>query len=333
MFREMPGRRIAIALAAGALVAVLGPAAAAGTSARPAHPAGAGEHHRAPFAVGRRDYTFVDASRPTSANGTYPGAPTRTLQTMLLYPAEGDAAGPITTGAEPIHRRRGHRFPLIVFSHGYLASGPAYVSVLDRFVSRGYVVAAPTFPLSSGGAPGGPKAGDYLNQPADVSFVLTRVLRLARQGHGLRRTIDRGDIGAAGHSLGAITTLGVAANSCCLDRRIDAASEWSGALLPFPGGSFFPKRTPPFLFVHGEADGTLPYSGSAAGYAQASPPKAFLTLEDAPHVFFYGSWMEPFVDTTTDFFDGFLKDKHRALHQMATDGNVPGAASLQQDLR
>jgi fermentation-respiration switch protein FrsA (DUF1100 family) len=327
----MAGRRIAIALTAGFLLACTGPAAA-GASSRPAHPTGAGNPQSAPFAVGRSDYTFVDTSRPTSPNRTYPGAPTRTLQTMLLYPAKGDPAGPITAGAEPIHRRRDHRFPLIVFSHGYLASGPAYAPVLAWLVSRGYVVAAPTFPLSSGGAPGGPKGGDYVNQPADVSFVLTRVLRLARQGHGLRRTINRGEIGVAGHSLGAITTLGVAANSCCLDPRIDAASEWSGALLPFPGGSLFPPRTPPFLFVHGEADETLAYSGSAAGYAQAGAPRAFLTLEDAPHVFFYGRWLEPFVDTTTDFFDGFLKGERRALRRMAADGNVPGAASLQKDL-
>ena len=129
---------------------------------------------------------------------------------MLLYPAKGDPAGPISSGAKPIHRRRGHRFPLIVFSHGYLASGPAYATVLARFVSRGYVVAAPTFPLSSGGAPGGPKGGDYVNQPADVSFVLSKVLRLTRGHHGLTRTIDRHEIGVAGHSLGAITTLGVA---------------------------------------------------------------------------------------------------------------------------
>ena len=147
--------------------------------------------------------------------------------------------------------------------------------------------------------------------------MLTRVLRLARQGHGLRRTIDRGDIGVAGHSLGAITTLGVAANSCCLDRRIDAASEWSGALLPFPPGSLFPEATRPFLFVHGESDGTLPYGGSAAGYAQAPAPKAFLTLEDAPHVFFFDPWLEPFVSTTADFFDGFLKGERRALRRMA----------------
>ncbi len=327
----MAGRRIAIAIAAGALLACSGPGAA-GASPRPVHPTGTGKPQGAPFAVGRRDYTFVDTSRPTSPNGSYPGAPSRTLKTMVLYPAEGDPAGPITADAKPIHRRRGHRFPLIVFSHGYLASGPAYAFLLARFVSRGYVVAAPTFPLSSGGAPGGPKGGDYVNQPADVSFVLTRVLRLARQGHGLRRTIDRGDIGAAGHSLGAITTLGVAANSCCLDRRIDAASEWSGALLPFPPGSLFPEATRPFLFVHGESDGTLPYGGSAAGYAQAPAPKAFLTLEDAPHVFFFDPWLEPFVGTTADFFDGFLKGKRRALRRMATDGNVPGVASLQADL-
>ncbi len=30
-----------------------------------------------------------------------------------------------------------------------------------------------------------------------------------------------------------------------------------GRLAPLPGGSYFPQQTPPFLFVHGEADDTL----------------------------------------------------------------------------
>ena len=60
--------------------------------------------------------------------------------------------------------RHGHGFPLIVFSHGFGASGPAYAFLLEMFVREGYVIAAPTFPLSSGGAPGGP-AGAASRQP------------------------------------------------------------------------------------------------------------------------------------------------------------------------
>jgi hypothetical protein len=35
--------------------------------------------HEGRYAVGVRTETFVDTSRPTDANGTYPDAPTRTL--------------------------------------------------------------------------------------------------------------------------------------------------------------------------------------------------------------------------------------------------------------
>ena len=190
-----------------------------------------------------RSYTFVDRSRPTSANGTYPGAPSRTLPTLLLYPAVGDPNGPAVKDARPIRHGRG--FPLIVFSHGFTASGPAYAFLLEMFVREGYVIAAPTFPLSSGGAPGGPKLLDYVNQPADVSFVITQVLGLARHDPSLRRTIDRRHIGAFGHSLGAITTLGVATNSCCVDRRISAAVSFSGIELPFPEEPTSPRPPRP----------------------------------------------------------------------------------------
>src|SRR5207248_3269789 len=121
----------------------------------------------------------------------------------------------------------------------------------------GYVVAAPTFPLSNGNAPGGPNASDYVNQPADVSFVITRLLALDDDAP-LRREIDGKRIGVSGHSLGAITTLGVAANSAVQDRRIDAAVPISGLELPFGSGSFFSTPTPPLLLVHGTADGTVP---------------------------------------------------------------------------
>jgi dienelactone hydrolase len=314
--------RAIVVLATGAGALVL-PASAA---ARPHAVVG----QRATYAVGTRSYAFVDQSRPTSANGSYPGAQTRTLRTLLLYPAVGNPNGPAVTDARPI--RRGHGFPLIVFSHGLGASGPAYEFLLEKFVREGYVIAAPTFPLSSGGAPGGAKLTDYVNQPGDVSFVLTSVLRLARQDRSLRRTIDRHEVGAFGHSLGAITTLGVATNSCCVDRRLRAAVSFSGIELPFPGGSFFSTPTPPLMLVHGNADGTVPYVGSVNAYAQAPAPKAFLTLEHAGHVPFLAPWLDPAVRSITDFLDGFLKHDRRALRRLATDGNVPGVASVQEVL-
>lgn len=311
---------VMLAVGAGALVPAAPAAARAGRHAQ-----------RAPYAVGQRSYTFVDRTRPTSANGSYAGAPTRTLPTLLLYPAAGDPNGPTVQNAKPIRTPRG--FPLVVFSHGFGANGPAYAGLLARFVRQGYVIAAPTFPLSSAGAPGGPKLTDYVNQPGDVTFVITRVTRLARRSVSLRSTIDTDRVGVFGHSLGAITTLGVATNSCCRDRRIDAAVSFSGIELPFPGGSFFSTRTPPLMLIHGDADGTVPYGGSVSAYQQAPAPKAFLTLEHAGHVPFSPPWLDPTVRTITDFFDGFLKHNRRALRRLASDGTVPGVAHVREELR
>ena len=201
-------------------------------------------------------------------------------------------------------------------------------------MAQGYVVAAPTFPLSNGAAPGGPKLTDYVNQPADVSFVIGRVLRLARTDPSLRRAVDRHDVGIAGHSLGAITTLGLALNSCCHDRRVEAAVAFSGLAAPVPG-RHAPTRAGSRRSCSSTATRTAPCptAGSTSIYAQAPAPKALLTLLGAPHTPFFPPWLDPTVRSVTDFLDGYLKHDRRALRRLGRDGNVPGVATLQQDLR
>jgi predicted dienelactone hydrolase len=280
------------------------------------------------YAVGKRSFTFVDATRPTSANGTYAGAPTRTLPVYLLYPAQGDPAGPIVDNAPAVATSASRRFPLVVFSHGFGASGPAYQIVIERLARRGYAVAAPTFPLSNGAAPGGARLTDYVNQPADVSFVISSVLRMVRETPDLKRSISNQRIGAAGHSLGAITTLGVATNSCCVDRRLRAAVAWSGVQLPFAGGSAFAGRTPPLMLVHGDADGTVPFSGSFRAYADAPAPKALVRLLGAGHVPFGPPAGDVVIAATAGWFDRWLKRDRSALERLPTETRVPGVSEL-----
>ena len=220
---------------------------------------------------------------------------------MLLYPAKGDPAGPIATGAKPIGRRRGHRFPLIVFSHGYSANGPAYASVLANFVRRGYVVAAPTFPLSRSR----PRRAEGRRLPESAGGRQLRADQGAapRPGPpGLRRAVDRHDIGVAGHSLGAITTLGVADNSCCLDPRIDAASEWSGAFSPSPAAAFSRSTRPPSCSCTGRM--TRP-----CRTAEARRPTPVGCAEGVPHP---GSvlprlLLRPMAPAVRQHLDGFLR--------------------------
>jgi fermentation-respiration switch protein FrsA (DUF1100 family) len=262
--------------------------------------------------------TFVDTSRSTPPNGTYPGSPMRTLTTLVLYPRQ------------PAGQHR--HFPLVVFSHGFTANGPVYTPVLSPWVAHGYVVAAPTFPLSSGGAPGGPTIRDYASQPGDVSFVITQMLRLDRtEGSPINDLINMRSIGVAGHSLGAITTLGVADNSCCQDPRIDAAISIAGLELPFPGGRYFTGDDSPLLLIHGTADKTLPYAASQTLFADARSPKYFLTLEGAPHTAFFNPWGPVITDTALAFLDRYLK-ADRDIGHIRKAGTVPGVASIQVHL-
>jgi fermentation-respiration switch protein FrsA (DUF1100 family) len=267
------------------------------------------------YPVASLDETFVDTSRPTPPNGPYPGSPQRAIPTLVLYPKQ------------PAGQHR--LFPLVVFSHGFTASGPLYAPVLRPWVAHGYVVAALTFPLSSGDAPGGPTVLDYAQQPGDVSFVITRMLQLDHAaGSPLHLLINSGRIGVAGHSLGAITTLGVADNSCCQDRRIGAAVSIAGLELPFPGGTYFTGDDSPLLLIHGTADQTLPYASSRKIFADARSPSFFLTLQGAPHTPFLNPWAPVITDTVLAFLNRYLGDD-LSIDHVRRSGTVPGVASIQ----
>jgi predicted dienelactone hydrolase len=287
-----------------------------------------------PYAVGRRDVTFVDTSRHTAADPlrNLPEKPSRTLPVMVLYPATGtapsDPAAPPTTDAPPA---RGP-FPLVEFSHGITASGPLYIGRLQRWARAGFVVVAPTFPLSGPGAkfPGDPVAlGDYRNQPADVRFVLDQVLaRNSDTADPLHGVIDPGEIAVAGHSLGAITTLGLIQNRCCQDPRIKAGIAISGIELPFPGGTFDDPPATPLLLIHGDADTTVPVSGSDHVFDAAAPPVYYLRLQGVSHVGVVFGDASHFTDQAViAFLDQFLKHQSSALAQLANsfdEEHLPG---------
>jgi len=123
-----------------------------------------------------------------------------------------------------------------------------------------------------------------VNQPADVSFVLSEMLRLNAQPTGpYAGRIDPGRVGVAGHSLGAMTTLGVAFHSCCLDERFRIGIVLAGRERPFPTGAFFPGIRTPILVVHGDADPLLPMAGARQIFDDALGPKILLTVLGGDH--------------------------------------------------
>jgi dienelactone hydrolase len=282
--------------------------------------------HEGRYAVGVRTETFVDTSRPTDANGAYPGAPTRTLVTTVWYPAEGTPGSPDQPNAPAYDDRR---FPLLVFAHGFTATGPAYGGLLRRIASSGYVVAAPTFPLSNGQAPGGPRIADYVHQPADVSFVIDELLRLEADDDSFYDDlIRRKRIAAAGHSLGGVTTIGLL-NPCCRDPRIDAYIPMSGIEAPI-GEPYDYRRKAPILLVHGTHDDIVPFAGSLSVFAEARRPKYLLSLLNGGHVPFGPPYGDVVITSVLHFLDRYLKHRGGSLHALLDDGNVPGVAQLDQ---
>ena len=105
------------------------------------------------------------------------------------------------------------------------------------------MVAAPVFPLGNADAPGGPDEADIVNQPRDMSFVITRLLALSagRQGP-LAGLIDARQVAVSGQSDGGETALAMAYDQPYRDDRVRAAIILSGAQIPSPGGSIFRPR-------------------------------------------------------------------------------------------
>ena len=209
--------------------------------------------------------TFVDESRGTPATGEFPALPTRTLETTILMPdGEGD-------------------FPLLIFSHGLGASPQSYESLIEEVAAAGFVVVAPLYPLTSANAPAGVDPADTQNQPGDVSFLIDVVsAAVANSQAPFDNRTNTDTIGTFGHSNGGITTLGVIANSCCRDTRIDAAVSLSAPAAPYNGEYDF-SRTVPLFFVHGTSDLLIPYEGAVRVFNEVEAAKGMLTLNDIGH--------------------------------------------------
>jgi dienelactone hydrolase len=254
--------------------------------------------------------TFVDKSRPTESASGEGNAPTRTLVTVIRYP---QSDGP---------------FPLIVLAHGQTGHPSNFNGLTTAWASAGFVVAAPVFPLTSKQATFLETVGDYVNQPADVSFVIDRILARSDDHDGpLAGRVDEEHIGVTGLSLGGATVYGIALDSCCRDRRVDAALVMAGLLLPYDDAYEFPAV--PLLIIHGNGD---PHGRDP--YRMASPPKYLMTIERPTHSPPFEDTPDPadelVVTVTVDFWHAYLYEQRGALDALSTDAMVPGVATLEQ---
>lgn len=279
-----------------------------------------------PFAVGKIVVRFVDARRFVHFHGHRPEQ--RPLVTVIRYPATGAATRVDATGIEPA--RSAGPFPLVVFAHGFDSSPAVYARLLQAWARAGYVVAAPVFPLTNENAPGGADESDIVNQPADMSFVITRVLAAAAAGHGiLAGLVDPDQVAVAGQSDGAATALATAYDARYLDPRVDAAVILSGAeIMP---GAYFTGRNPPLLATQGTADRVNRPRYTYEFFRAAREPKFLLTLLGARHLGPYTT-EQPQLGiverVTVAFLDRYLKGMAAARRELWAAGDTPRVASL-----
>ena len=256
-------------------------------------------------------FEFVDRSRTVDLPGGR--RVPRRLETTVRYPSTG----------------RSH--PLVVFAHGFALTPERYVALLGAWAAAGYVVAAPVFPLTNANAAGGPREADIVNQPRDMSFVITSLLATNRRPSSfLGGEIDPARIAVAGQSDGGITALAVAYDSRYRDSRVRAAVVLSGARMPGMGS--FPAQGPPLLAVQGTADPFNAPATTATYFELAHRPKFLLWLLGASH-------LQPYTDqepqlrivarATTAFLDHYLRGRPLSIFERI--GRVPSLTRLIAD--
>ncbi len=259
---------------------------------------------------------LVDEARPTRPNGDYAGAPTRMIPTRLWYrldaPSDAPACG------------RGG-CSLVLLAHGFGGSTARFDAYARALALAGYVVAAPTFPLTNERAPGGIVKGlsDVTQQPGDLSFTVDELLAAAGDPadplHG--RLDRRRAIGLVGHSLGGATAAAATRSACCTDARIaaDVLVAPAVGLVESVFETTLSTAGPATLVVNGTLDTAIPVEVSRVWWATLESPAAFLAVPGAHH----GDLIEnsgdpsPFLDPTErasiGFFDAFLGGDRGAL--------------------
>lgn len=263
---------------------------------------------------------FVDTSRPTSATSVAPASDERVLDTVIAYPTR-------------VHTK----MPLIILAHGNDGHPDKFKILIGEWAKAGYVVAAPAFPRTNNLTPGGSQISDFVNQPADVSFVLDQVLKLAKKKSAsqIAGLVDKKRIGVAGLSLGGATVYGLMYNSCCLEKRFDAAIVMAGVRIGFSAGTDNFHRSIPVMLVHGDADGL--YRISQETYPMLVAPKWFVTLHGSTHAAPFEDSVDP-ADAvvpviTTAFFDLYLKGKKSAAKRLVTAVDDYGQGEVVRELK
>jgi predicted dienelactone hydrolase len=241
-------------------------------------------------------------------------------------------------------------FPVIVFSHGALASKDGYAGLARYWASHGFVSVHPSHAdsVADGGFRGtlhqaieDPRGLE--NRPRDVSFVLDALAGAKRFAPQLAGKLDLGHVGVAGHSFGAYTAAAIGGATIHLPGRpgpvrladprakaIVLLSPQGSGRLGLTADSWQDLRLP-VLLVHGSRDfgpyGEPPDWRDEA-FRRAPPGDKFdMEVEGATHMQCAagGAWsrgrardrlFECIAHETLAFWDAYLKESPEARRRL-----------------
>lgn len=213
-------------------------------------------------------------------------------------------------------------FPLVVFVHGAGAPPVFYEGLLQDLAAAGNVVVAPAMPGSVDHSDMTALAALPF-QPGRVEQVVDAVT----SGPQRIAAADPERIVVLGHSLGGMTALATAFNSCCDDQRVDAVVAIAGQLATFPTGTWG-DGTVPVLLVHGEDDETVPYRGSREALQQVGTSAYLVTVVDGDHGQYLGPEHDAYpavVASIVSFFEATIGgDPQGGLADLRTAGSMDG---------
>jgi predicted dienelactone hydrolase len=259
----------------------------------------------------------------------------RNIPIKIYYP---DAAGP---------------FPVIVFSHGALASKDSYAGLGKYWASFGYVCVHPSHADSvrdSGfrgdlrEALGDP--GAWENRPRDISFILDALQHVEGFAPQLAGKLDLGHVGVGGHSFGAYTAALIGGTTIHVPGRqgpqrfadpraaaVVLLSPQGEGLLGLTADSWDHLRVPALLMYGSRDFGPFgePPSWRNEAFLKAPPGDKYdVELEGATHMELAGSLgtagetPDPIFECveieTLTFWNAYLKGDRKARHHLISQG-------------
>lgn len=220
-----------------------------------------------PYSVNTLNVEFVDTTRTTQAHHDYEGAPARYLPSTIWYPSMDD----------------NRPSPLVIYSHGFSSMRLETKYLAKHLASYGFVVVAADYPLTNYNAPGGPYIKDVVNQPADISFLISSVHRLNRdRAHVLFNLINTRTTGLVGLSLGGTVSMMAGYDPKRRDPRINAVVSIAGPTAMFDA-AYFSHADIPFLMVASNQDAIIDYELNALPVLNHIKQSYLITLDSASH--------------------------------------------------